>query len=63
MIRWDDLLEPGPVLARPVKPALHCECGRYAKWLGDEHYYNGSFDCYRYTLLCSRCGEVTIECV
>lgn len=41
----------------------HCLCGRFAKWVGDQHYYNGQFDCYRYTVRCSRCGDVDIECV
>lgn len=45
----------------PYQP--HCLCGRFAKWVGDRHYYNGQFDCYRYTVRCSRCGVVDVECV
>lgn len=52
----------GPI-PEPKKPGIRCECGRFAKWAGERHYYNGSFDCYSYTLTCSRCGDVTIECV
>jgi hypothetical protein len=65
-LSWDDLSEPAPGdPQRPmqVAPALHCLCGRFAKYLGDQHYYNGQFDCYRYTIRCSRCGDVDIECV
>ena len=48
---------------RQRKDPNHCLCGRFAKYVGDRYYYNGRFDCYSYTVLCSRCGEVTIECV
>lgn len=41
----------------------HCLCGRFAKYVGGQNYYNGQFDCYRYTVRCTRCGDVTIECV
>lgn len=41
----------------------HCLCGRFAKWVGDQHYYNGTWNCYRYTVRCTRCGDVDIECV
>ena len=47
----------------PNREQVHCPCGRFAKWVGDQHYYNGQFDCYRYTVRCSRCGDVDIECV
>lgn len=69
-IRWADLdqpvsatNDPGPPPRSPKHPAAQCLCGRFAKWLGDEHYYNGQFDCYRYTVRCSRCGDVSVECV
>jgi hypothetical protein len=42
---------------------VRCTCGRFAKWLGDKHYYNGTFDCYRYTVRCAEHGVVNIECV
>jgi hypothetical protein len=42
---------------------VQCLCGRFAKWVSDYSYFNGSYDCYRITVLCSRCGEVDIECV
>lgn len=52
------------VPAKSVRhPSVQCLCGRFAKWMGDQHYYNGQFDCYRYTVLCSRCGTVDVECV
>jgi len=41
----------------------HCLCGRFAKYLGSRSYYNGTWDCYSYTVECKRCGTVTIECV
>lgn len=47
----------------PNRHQPHCLCGRFAKWVSDQHYYNGTFDCYRYTVRCSRCGDVDIECV
>lgn len=40
-----------------------CNCGRFAKFLSESHYYNGEFDCYSYTVDCKRCGVVTVECV
>lgn len=46
-----------------AREQVRCLCGRFAKWLGDQHYYNGQFDCYRYTIRCSRCGDVDVECV
>lgn len=67
MMRWQDILdltEPddSPIL-QPKVPGIRCACGRFAKWVGDEHYYNGQFDCYRYVVRCTRCGDVTVECV
>lgn len=62
---WDDFIGPldeSPI-PKPRKPGIQCACGRFAKWAGDRHYYNGQFDCYSYTVRCSRCGDVTIECV
>lgn len=67
-LTWELLTEP------PAEPhwteehpaprfALRCGCGRFAKWVGDQHYYNGNYNCYRYTIRCSRCGDVDIECV
>lgn len=51
--------------AQPRRRAaqVQCLCGRFAKFVGDRHYYNGTFDCYSYDVDCSRCGVVTIECV
>lgn len=43
--------------------SFKCECGLFAKFLRERHYYNGQFDCYSYTVQCARCGEVTVECV
>lgn len=42
---------------------VRCLCGRFAKWDSDSHYYNGTYDCYSYTVICFACGPVTIECV
>jgi hypothetical protein len=64
-LTWDDLVDGEPY-DRPSDPhpaTLHCLCGRFARWVGDSHYYNGTFDCYSYTVHCARCGDVTIECV
>lgn len=47
----------------PPHRQVQCLCGRFAKWSGDRHYYNGSFNCYSFDVDCSRCGVVTIECV
>ena len=62
---WADFIGPLDDSPMPMggAPGLHCLCGRFAKWVGDQHYYNGNFDCYRYTVRCSRCGDVDIECV
>lgn len=55
--------EDGPLVEPLRKVAgLKCECGWYAKFAGDRHYYNGTFDCYSYTVDCKRCGLVTVEC-
>ena len=51
-----------PPSPRPKGPVF-CECGLFAKWLRDRSYYNGQFDCYSYTVLCKRCGEMTVDCV
>lgn len=39
----------------------HCLCGRFARFLRVEHYYNGTWNCARTWIHCSRCGEVKIE--
>lgn len=44
-------------------PSWQCQCGRFAKFLGSRHTYNGQFDGYEYTVNCSRCGVVTVDCV
>lgn len=71
-MKWDDvvtweILDPSEPDDSPIpqgrNPGIHCLCGRFGKWVGDQHYYNGNFDCYRYTVRCSRCGDVDIECV
>ena len=60
----DDLFARFGREANPLShPSAQCLCGRFAKWVGDSHYYNGQFDCYSYTVRCSLCGEVTVECV
>lgn len=51
--------EPSPRRSWPVQ----CPCGRFAKYDGDQHYYNGWFDCYRFWTICSRCGRQATECV
>jgi len=40
-----------------------CECGLFARYLHDRHYFNGEWDMYSYTVDCKRCGVVTVECV
>jgi hypothetical protein len=60
----DGPMEDDPVLhPKQKKMPPHCYCGRFAKWVGDQHYYNGRFDCYRYTVRCTRCGDIDVECV
>jgi hypothetical protein len=44
-------------------PTPQCLCGRFAKFVGVTHYYNGNFDCARLTVECKRCGIVDIELV
>lgn len=67
MIKWADLDADSPgeplVRGKEGRMPLQCLCGRFAKYVGDRHYYNGQFNCYSYTVRCSRCGDVTIECV
>ena len=61
LLDLDLFAEPSP---QPKKPgSWKCECGLFARFLRDRHYYNGSWDCYNYTVACKRCGEVTVECV
>lgn len=55
--------DPGWVEAEDAHHRLRCLCGRFAKWGGDRHYYNGWFDCYSFDVICSKHGTVTIECV
>lgn len=62
-VAWPSIYKSSPAPEPIVKAGLHCVCGRFAKWAGDRHYYNGQFDCYSYDVNCSRCGVVTIECV
>jgi len=47
-----------------IMEQAHCpDCGRFAKWGGDRHYYNGWFDMYSFDTICAKCGTVTTECV
>ena len=48
---------------QPRRGPAQCRCGRFAKWVSDRRYYDGNFDQYSYTVNCSRCGDVTVECV
>ena len=65
MITWEILSgeELAAIEAAAPPHALQCACGRFAKYLGDRHYYTGNYSCYSYTVRCSRCGDVTVECV
>lgn len=56
---WDDLLPEEPKAKR--YPPTQCLCGRFAKFVRGQSYYNGTWDCYRTIVNCSRCGEVWIE--
>ena len=59
-----DILEALGLRVPPTpRGTFKCECGRFAKFVSERHYYNGWFDCYSYTVNCSRCGVVTVECV
>jgi hypothetical protein len=60
-ITFADLLADVPPAKKPG--SWKCECGLFARFVSDRHYYNGQFDCYSYTVRCSRCGLVTVECV
>jgi hypothetical protein len=42
---------------------VHCLCGRFAKFIGTRHYYDGLYDCETLTVECKRCGVVDIEMV
>lgn len=42
---------------------VRCLCGRFAKWVGERSYYDGTYDCYSYDVQCAHCGLVTVECV
>jgi hypothetical protein len=44
-------------------PSAQCACGRFAKHVRTERYYNGFFDTVSMTVDCSRCGEVSIRLV
>jgi hypothetical protein len=44
-------------------PTPQCLCGRFAKYVGVTHYYNGNFDCETLTVECKHCGTVDIELV
>jgi hypothetical protein len=58
--RWD-----AEATAAPQRrlPQVQCSCGRFAKYLRTEHYYNGNWNCERLWVRCSRCGDVGIELV
>lgn len=61
ILSFEDL---GTTIPQKKKPgSWKCECGLFARFIGDRHYYNGTWDCYNYTVDCKRCGEVTVECV
>lgn len=56
--------EPDPTLHSGRPPGVHCPgCGRFAKRLPTEHYYNGTWNCIRGWTLCSKCGELSEEYV
>lgn len=44
-------------------PPVQCTCGRFAKFIRSEKYYNGTWNCERLWVRCSRCGDVGIEVV
>lgn len=67
-LTWELLTEPPAVVhwteEHPAaREPLRCLCGRFAKWGGDRHYYNGNYNCYSYDIDCTHCGTVTVECV
>lgn len=45
------------------RPSVQCLCGRFSRYLGITHGYNGSYSTETMTVDCSRCGVVTIELV
>lgn len=62
---WDEMFdadEPRKQHGNRGLGGYQCECGRFAKFVTSHHYYNGWFDCYAYTVECSRCGEVEVKC-
>lgn len=58
-----EYIEPGIRYGNRGGGGYQCYCGRWAKYLGGRSYYNGTWDCYSYDVMCSRCGQVTVECV
>lgn len=48
---------------KPTRHQVQCPCGRFAKWAGDRHYYNGMWDMYEFYTDCSRCGRQVTQCV
>jgi hypothetical protein len=60
---WETLWEEPP--SRPSsRETYKCDyCGRFVKNPTGTSYYNGTWDCYRLSYECSKCGSVDIECV
>lgn len=63
MTTLGDLLSLDGPLVEKKGGSWKCECGLFARFVSDRHYYSGWFDCYSYTVACKRCGEVTVDCV
>lgn len=43
---------------------VHCPgCGRFAKYVRTDYYYNGTWDMIDVIVRCSKCGENRIRCV
>jgi len=55
----------GFVMEQPKpKGTFWCpNCGKFAKFVSERHYYNGQFDCYSFDTDCKTCGIQTTECV
>jgi len=62
---FGDLVEGGdrPSSKAPPRPSVQCLCGRFSRYLGVDHGFNGNYATETMTVDCSRCGVVTIELV
>lgn len=65
MVDFEEIVDLTPTEYKPRRGLTtpQCLCGRFAKYVGVRHYYNGNFDCATLTVECKHCGTVDIELV